>query len=408
MRQQIADNRQRMANSKRQRTKFCRLPAAVCILTCCLSAAVCYAQMTFDEKSRALANQFRNPDWVSNVTFLIITVGVVTSAVLTLIIAERYYRSRNTKNGYYSHNLLFRELCQAHEFTNDQQTILRDIARELQLQNPAILFIEPKHLELALSESVVHFPQESIRQIYSVLFNREVVSSDPSKDENNTWFAWTKVIDNPEADQLKKEPKKETFDSLTDLSETQRWEPSLWQEVRQVAAHDTGHIMKPLEIVSTPSEPDQIVRKEAVYKPRYPETQDVPVQQSPDGQVSSSTGVPKTSLPKTPPSPGAQILSSMLYSVSDVTNELAYSSIRNHLTRSLSLSPRTSDEMKQRTSQTTATVSFDEVMVSSQKQKRQPDTQTQVRTETAPRIAIKQIELKSIDHKPPKPFLVGE
>ena len=382
---------------------ICKVGRILLSAFCLLASDACYAQnsMTMDDASRVISDQFRSPSWGNNIVFLVIAVCVVAGATAALVLFERYHRTRNTKNGYYSASRLFRELCQAHDFTNEQQTILKNIARELQLESPAVLFIEPKHLELALAESAVASPPESIRQIFKALFSYEAASPGATKEEDNTWFAWTKVTENPEADQLKREPKKErdkrdTSDPLTELPQTQQWDPSLWQEVQQTAP--------------APQEPEQTTKEKPGYKPRYPETemQDALVHQSPGGQVSSNIGDQKKNLPKTPPSPGAQILSSMLYSVSDVTNELAYSSIRNHLTRSLSLSPQSLGEMKPRASEGTTPVSLDEIMVSPQRPFRPPDTQTQMETKTEPKIAIKQIELKSIDLKPPKPFLNGE
>jgi len=373
---------------------------------CFLLIAFCYLSAiaqdtTFEDARRAFSNRFGNQGWASNFTLLVIAICIVAGIVLVSILVERYYRSRNTKNGYFSHNRLFRELCQAHEFTNEQQVILKNIARELQLESPVVLFIEPKHLELALTESVVASPPELIRQIFKALFSYEAASPGAMKEEDNTWFAWTKVTENPEADQLKREPKKErdkrdTPESLTELPQTRQWDPSLWQEVQQTAP--------------APTEPEQTTKEKPGYKPRYPETemQDALVHQSPGGQVSSNIGDQKKNLPKTPPSPGAQILSSMLYSVSDVTNELAYSSIRNHLTRSLSLSPQSLGEMKPRVTEATSAVPLEEIMVLPQRSLRSPDTQTQVETKTEPKVAIRQVELKSIDLKPPTSFWDGE
>ena len=392
-----------------------------------------------NEFSEIMSRRFSGSGWASNTTVLLIAGCVVAGFVGVLVLVDRYYRNRNTKNGYYSRNRLFRELCQSHEFTNDQQTILKSISKELQLKDPALLFIEPKHLKLAMDEPVVHYPQESLRQIFGELFSSDMVSIGSPQDDNNSWFAWTKVRDNPEADQLKREPKQvwsrpEVSPSSVEFSETQQWDPALWKDVQRavqgksqekntIDSSATEFFLpdhSPPPVFQPPPAPNRTDQEKTGYKPRYPETQDALVHQSAGGQVSSNPGGQKTFLPlsKAPPSPGAQILSSMLYSVSDVTNELAYSSIRNHLTRSLSLSPQTLGEMKQRTphailpntsSISNPVIPLDEIMISpqkqAQKQPQQSETQTRLEAKTEPKVAIRQIELKSIGLKPPKPFL---
>ena len=366
---------------------------------------------------------------VSNILFMVIAGCVIVGLFVLLLFVERFYHTSQTKNGYYSLRQLFRELCKAHNFTSFQQTILQNIARELQLKNPAVLFIEPKYLDLAITESVGRYPPETVRQIFNALFGSGTRTTGSGNEEDNTWFAWTKVMDNPDADQLKKED--------AELPQTQLWDASVWEDVQQnvkgtsqekadaysqvpiyqspplreevqkrerTAYHNTDPSLTPFGTTLAPPESDRTVQEKPVYKPRYPETQDALVHESPGGNNPSTIGDQKTPPPptpqhQTPPSAGAQILSSMLYSVSDVTNELAYSSIRNHLTRSLSLSPQTFGEMKQKTSGETpsgSAIPLDEIMVSPQRQSRLCETQTQVETKADPKVAIKQVELGQI------------
>ncbi len=42
---------------------------------------------------------------------------------------------------------LFDELCQAHTLTPPEQSLLRDLAKSLGLTSPALLLVEPKHLQ---------------------------------------------------------------------------------------------------------------------------------------------------------------------------------------------------------------------------------------------------------------------
>ena len=394
----------------------------------------------------------------SNTAILALIGCTAVVATLTLILVGRYHRSRSTKDGYYSRSQLFRDLCKAHEFTNYQQTILRSIAKELQLNHPAMLFIEPKHLEMALVEPVVHHSQESIRQIFNELFSSEIVPTGIPEEEQNSWFAWTHITTNPEADQLKKgsktkESPREIAESSEEIPPTQQWDPSLWDDVHRAAkgqglprdpndtnSHATeGLLQAPIyqspplrkEVeerensayhfanqktatvsFASPSspEPDRTVSERTGYKPKYPETQDAATHQAVNGEVRSTIGEKPMNQSSSSGGPGAQIFSSLIHSVSDVSNDLAFSSIRNHLTRSLSLSPQTLGEIKPNTNglnrpspmgpqNSTLSVPLNEILVST-KPKRVP-TQTQVEPKTQPKVVIKPIELKVTDLKPP-------
>ncbi len=400
--------------------------------------------LTNNAVRRAFSDQFgRNPNRASNTMLLIYAGCFAVGITITLICVERYYRSRSTKDGYYSKGQLFRELCKAHEFNQYQQTVLRSIAKELQLNNPAALFIEPKHLELALIEPVVRYPQESIRQIFNELFSSGDASVGLPEEEHNSWFAWTNVTNNPEADQLKKEVKKEEArpaeaESPTDMPQTQQWDPSMWEEVQRAAlgmarakkggsphaAEMFSSELSQAPIYQSPplrkdveerektayhssdqktvslvphKEPERTPSERTGYKPRYPDTQNAARQTV--GEESATPSVPR-------PGPGAQILSSMLHSVSDVTDELTFSSIRNHLTRSISLSPQSFGEMKRPAeSDPGSAIPLEEIMVSPREKRESPErqTQTQVETQTQPKVVVKPIELKSLVLKPPLP-----
>ena len=394
----------------------------------------------------------------SNTKLLIVAGCVVAAITVTLVLVGRYHKSRNTKDGYYSRNELFRDLCRTHEFTNYQQTLLKSIAKELQLKNPAVLFIEPKHLELALVEPVVPYPQEAIRQIFKELFSSENVSSGLQEEEQNSWFAWTHITTNPEAEQLKKRPQKDqpqenvsdSSDSPVEPPPTQQWDPSLWDNVQraakglslnpedakphavegmsQVPVYQSPPLRKEVEerensayhyanqktasvsfAVPPSSEPEQSVPERTGYKPKYPETQDAAIHQAASGEIRSIIG--EKPVKPSPPSvgPGAQILSSLIHSVSDVSNDLAFSSIRNHLTRSLSLSPQTFGEIKPSglkhspetdSTNSTLAVPLDEILVSTKPQAAHTQTQTQIELKTQPKIVVKPIELKATDLKP--------
>ncbi len=398
--------------------------------------------LTNNAVRRAFSDQFgRNPNRASN-TMLLVSAGCFAVGItIALICVERYYRSRSTKDGYYNKGQLFRELCKAHEFNPYQQTVLRSIAKELQIKNPAVLFVEPKHLELALIEPVVRYPQESIRQIFNELFSSGDASVGLPEEEHNSWFAWTNITNNPEAAQLKKEPKKEEArpqesETPTDLPQTQQWDPSMWEEVQRAAlgmarekkvANPFGSEVFSSELSQSPiyqspplrkdveerektayhytdqktvslvphKEPERAASEKAGDRPRYPETRNAAHSAVGEGAVTPSVNRP---------GPGAQILSSMLHSVSDVTDELTFSSIRNHLTRSISLSPQSFGEIKRPVeSEAGSAIPLEDIMVSPREQRERPEPQTQVETKSQPKVVVKPIELKSLDWKPPLP-----
>lgn len=167
------------------------------------------------------------------IVYLIVAVaGFITAAILF----DRWYRKRHSKNGYYSPEGLFRELCKAHEFTYFQQRALRSIAKTLQLQYPSDVFIEPKHLELAMEESLVSFPLESLEGIYHTLFSASVhVERETEESRPTSWFSWTSITDNPNVNELKNTDSFLPPNPENDPDETHQWDPSLWEEADRAA-----------------------------------------------------------------------------------------------------------------------------------------------------------------------------
>ena len=260
----------------KKRKQFAILPLAVILLICgavkfCAGQTYLVAQdatkrsekqerlNSFDEFSNSMSNAFKKPQSRYNNALLmgsVIFLGAVV--VIFLVSVNLYQKSRNTKEGYYSTESLFKDLCRLHNFDRTDQTVLRKLAKKFQLPNPLDLFVEPRFLEQALAERIVPYTQNQIRKIFLELFSTEQFSF--TQDEKPpSWFAWTVIKDNPDSEQLMKKPLTSSESQVQpEQVKVQRWDPALWEDVdRAVKVFSTA--MHPSEKVKQPSEePKQV------------------------------------------------------------------------------------------------------------------------------------------------------
>lgn len=90
--------------------------------------------------------------------------------VAGLIYYDMKYRQRLQK-AHDDPDMLFRELCIAHELTKAEKRFLRDFAGENGLKNPLSLFIEPKYFEQALERDDFASAQSTIEYLLEKLFD---------------------------------------------------------------------------------------------------------------------------------------------------------------------------------------------------------------------------------------------
>lgn len=127
-----------------------------------------------EESARALneglARGFNPSSKISTLPYFIVTFLVLGVLVAVLVYADRKYRQYQ-KEGYENPNLLFRELCGAHQLTKLERSLLRDIARELDLEDALPLFIDPKYFFQALEEPEFADSRRAIKYLLGKLFD---------------------------------------------------------------------------------------------------------------------------------------------------------------------------------------------------------------------------------------------
>ncbi|MGL6196305.1 MAG: hypothetical protein ACRC2T_15925 [Thermoguttaceae bacterium] len=344
-----------------------------------------------------------NPNGWRN--FIIMTTGfaIIGGVVLVVFLLERHYHFSVRKESYNNPRHLFRELCSTHEFSRKQSRLLSKVAKELQLENPLLIFVEPKYLNNAIEENIIPGLTEDLKNIYHELYNDELVSKTEMNKHESSWFAWTEVSDNPNAAELVRETKRTSDTQGSGVHKVQdTWNPSMFDEINRIATGSNFHAATPLKEPHTKSQKDKedyenvsgiatvtyhqtappdlhktqngqtaninearnstsTISANNSYKPQYPDAVDaVGMTESNNtnanstnntndinnADISNSNNNASGLACLTPTSTGSQILSTLLSSVSDVSSELAASSIRNHLTRSLSLTPSSLREVK--------------------------------------------------------------
>lgn len=110
------------------------------------------------------SNSFRtNLAYIVFFLFLFLVVG-------GLIYYDMKYRQRLQKV-HEDPDMLFRELCAAHELTKVENRFLRDFAKENRLRNPLPLFIEPKYFERALKRENDDATRSTLEYLLEKLFD---------------------------------------------------------------------------------------------------------------------------------------------------------------------------------------------------------------------------------------------
>ena len=84
---------------------------------------------------------------IHGIWFLLIPFLVVGIAILCHKIADRAPMAVNTPT------LMLHELCRAHGLSGGSRRLLERIADEAQLEQPASMFLGPKHFEAAVAEA---------------------------------------------------------------------------------------------------------------------------------------------------------------------------------------------------------------------------------------------------------------
>jgi hypothetical protein len=88
------------------------------------------------------ANQPKPGDWAFGwgTVGVIAAVATMIAVVIWLVTMLVRYRAQRTIHSPWQ---LFHDLCTAHGLNHGERSLVRQIARDLQLEQPAVLFVEP-------------------------------------------------------------------------------------------------------------------------------------------------------------------------------------------------------------------------------------------------------------------------
>ncbi len=440
----------------------------------CFDEARIFAQSTTpapDNVFQSFSNKFgKGSDRASNSTIIVAVVVVVASVVLSFWLYDRYSRSRSTKGGYTSIRGLFRDLCKAHELSRPQQVLLRKIAKELNLDDPLPLFIEPRYLLRALSDHLVPDSSDAIRTIVETIFSEDVAPDMPSGTGQHDpgWFTWTSITENPDFGTENLATRKTSITPLsspestaTSTTSSKQFDPTFWEDIERAgkglardSSRDSGggettaihvpvffapplrHDVLEADEVSyhlPQGEPSQSEPPtKTVYKPRYPETNDSrsgnlggavsefrekgPAEEpfSRPDSYSNEISPPLENDPRSfsrdnfstggsgVATVGAQVLSSLISSVSDMRQELAAGSVHNLLNRSVSLSPQSFRELKPTESRGLASSFRSAALGKSAVAPREKPTAIGLEDLPDPKLHVRTIEATPLDLLPPQ------
>jgi hypothetical protein len=80
-----------------------------------------------------------NFQWID--VAVVVAIVAVIGVVLALLV---YYTSQREKRGYRRPGNLFHELCRGHELDRRSRRLLKQLARQQKLAQPALLFVSPE------------------------------------------------------------------------------------------------------------------------------------------------------------------------------------------------------------------------------------------------------------------------
>lgn len=97
----------------------------------------------------------------------LVVLAVVAAA---LVVVSRYLNGKDNRRLYNNPQALFRSLCQAHELSRADQRLLWQLARHLELEQPAELFLDPQRFCAAIVEPEFRRHQEVLDALAEKLF----------------------------------------------------------------------------------------------------------------------------------------------------------------------------------------------------------------------------------------------
>ncbi len=135
----------------------------------------------FSEISENFGSNFSVVYYIAFFVFLAAVVGI-------LVYYDLMVRRKNGPD-YDNPRVLFRELCATHRFTAAEKRFLKNLAEDLDLEDPLPLFIEPSYFVQALEDARFDASGQMLRYLLGKLFDIKVAAATqkhvPSTDQHS-------------------------------------------------------------------------------------------------------------------------------------------------------------------------------------------------------------------------------
>jgi hypothetical protein len=119
----------------------------------------------------------RDPNTAFTVSELLIGISAIGAVVLVWWLWVKWQRFQERRK-FESPWALFAELCQAHECSRQEVALLRAVARQHRLEQPAQLFLRPELYWPPHVPSQLAGQQRELVQLHARIFNREKQAAD--------------------------------------------------------------------------------------------------------------------------------------------------------------------------------------------------------------------------------------
>jgi hypothetical protein len=119
---------------------------------------------------RSLGEGFRGVNAEFNTTKVLTVAACIVAVCLAMLLFDRLAKRGQHARVYDSPSDLFRELCRIHRFSRGGRRLLRRLAADWGLTDPAILFVEPEFFNTKKLSPELQDERDRIEQIRHQLF----------------------------------------------------------------------------------------------------------------------------------------------------------------------------------------------------------------------------------------------
>ncbi|MCL2349177.1 MAG: hypothetical protein FWC50_13070 [Planctomycetaceae bacterium] len=218
---------------------------------------------------------------------------------------------------------LFRKLCQIHQLRNIERKILKKISKALRLDTTLPIFIEPKFFEQSLTYESLESHHSMIRKIFNKLFERPLKNTSIFQSQEKT----ANVSETNQQVRMKTGP--------SETSSVKTAKEAILSGIYDTSVSNLHGVSSETDETTIPNDHKNVDDVDMNIDSE---------KQKSEGQE-SETALPFRVTPRRtvtyPSVPGASVLTSLVATVNELSNEIAATSIRHTLSDGNELNQRT-------------------------------------------------------------------